>query len=385
MKSMTHAKKLVSVICAFAMVLSLCAVAPKPAKAAGTITPDSATTSTGFAETLTTHTITLAADAQASDITALTLNESGVLMISASAPALASNVRMGLYSDAACTQAIGYDMYLSASSISDAQAYTIPAAGVYYLKAYYSVYSVSSASAATINFQAVAFSGEDKVMTPNTSVVTYTNSQKTVYHQITLDKDSVIYVTGSSFSLTSGTISGITITLYNSNKNEVCPSDYLYEGNSYGSYYVLKKGTYYVGSNDSSLYQLIYTAVNAKKAKAGTSKAKAVTLKKGKQITNALFTGDAANKAQWYKVRLTKKSKIKFITGGYGNNLGYYNLEIIPASKKLIITNSKANITVNETTHKLRTRDKLPAGTYYIKINKPNKNDGVYYSLKVNY
>lgn len=380
MKSMTHVKKLVSVICTFAMILSICAFTPKTASADGVVTPDLALT-TGFSSTM--HSVTLAASQGASDVTTLTLNQSGVLLLTANSVSLTSALCMSLYSDAACTQEVGSYLYLSSTYPTDSREYTIPAAGTYYLKTYYSIFSSTTTAPVTINYTAVAFSGEDKTLEANVPVYTYTNNTSTVYHKVTLEKDGVIIVMGSSFDLSYNTTYGITVSLYDSNKKPIGNSEYLYDGNSYSNYYVLKKGTYYIGCNDSSLYQLIYSSANTKSSKTGTSKAKAVTLKKKKGVSNSMYPGK--NATHWYKVKLTKPGKLKVSTQGLGNNLSYYKLEIIPASKHQTLLGSSTTIDANGQSQGLRSKKKLSAGTYYIKISKPNKSDGIYYSLKATY
>ena len=376
MKSMTHAKKLVSVICTFAMILSICAVTPKTAAADGTVTPDLAITS-GFTDTM--HAVTLAASQGASDVTALTLNQPGVLWITASSTGLTSTVQMSLYSDAACVQEIGSYLYLNSSYPSDSREFTIPAAGTYYLKTYYSSFSSTTTAPVTINYIATAFSGEDKTLDAEVPVITYTNTNDTVYHKITLKKDSVVLVMGMSIDLNySSAYYGITVSLYNAKKQQIGNSTYLYDGNSYSSYYVLKKGTYYVGCSEDSLYQLIYSSLNAKTSKAGASKAKAVTLKKNKKITNAMFTGQKAT--HWYKIKLTKSAKLSVSTSGIGNDSSYYKMEIMPASGTTSIL-----VNADGSSDGLRSNKKLSAGTYYVKISKPNKADGIYYTLKAKY
>lgn len=375
MKSMTHAKKLLSVICTFAMILSICAVTSKTAAADGTVTPDLAVT-TGFTDT--THTVTLAASQGASDVTALTLNQPGVLWITASSTGLTSTVQMSLYSDAACVQEIDSYLYLNSYYPSSSREFTIPAAGTYYLKTYYSSFSSTTTAPVTINYIATAFSGEDKTLDAEVPVYTYTNTNDTVYHKITLKKDSVVLVMGQSIDLNYSTTYGMTVSLYNSKKKQVGNSTYLYDGNSYSSYYVLEKGTYYIGCNESSLYQLIYTSITAKTSKAGASKAKAVTLKKGKKITNAMFTGQKAT--HWYKIKLTKSAKLTVSTSGIGNDSSYYKMEIMPASGTTSIL-----VNADGSSDGLRSNKKLSAGTYYVKITKPNKADGIYYTLKAKY
>lgn len=380
MKSMTHVKKLVSVICTFAMILSICAFTPKTASADGVVTPDLALT-TGFSDTI--HSVTLAAAQGASDVTTLTLNQSGVLCITANSVSLTSAIQMSLYSDAACTQEVGSYLYLSSAYPTDSREYTIPVAGTYYLKTSYSIFSSSTTTPVTINYTAVAFSGEDKTLDAEVPVYTYTNNTNTVYHKITLTKDSAILVGGYSFDLYYDSVYGITVSLYDSNKKQVGNSTYLYDGNSYSNCYVLKKGTYYIGCDESSLYQLMYVSVNTKSSKAGSSKAKAVTLKKGKKVSNTMFPGKKAT--HWYKVKLTKNAKLTVSTEGIGNNSSYYKLEIIPANPKQTLSGSSTTIDANGQTQGLRSKKKLSAGTYYIKISKTNKSDGIYYTLKAKY
>lgn len=388
MKFTKKMKQFISAVCTFAIVLGVCAVQPSTkVKAAGSFTPVVAE-GTNWSSGITTQTVTLPAAADAYDVTALNISCSGVLYVTSLATSLAATAYVDLYSDAACTYSLGYGMTLFTSSLNttDTATFTIPTAGTYYLKVYHKDMYSAKAPNSTVNYQTVMFSGEDKTLKADEAAITYSNdSNRTVYHKIVLKKNSVVAIAGKSMSLTSTSVYGLTVDLYDSKKNVLNSSIYLYDSNDYTNYMVLKKGTYYLGCKESDVYQIAYSAKNTKSSKAGATAKKAGKLKKGKNSFNIMPVGTSDKKAQWYKITLPKSAKLKIVTGGIGNNGSSYKIEVVPASSRVTLLNSSAYIYVNGDAKKYVTKDKMPKGVYYIKVTKSSTDQGLYYYLKVNY
>lgn len=199
-----------------------------------------------------------------------------------------------------------------------------------------------------------------------------TKTDGMVYHKITIPSNGYILVAGTSYNQY-GNLYGLNVEFLNSKRTKLRKStDYLNAENNIVQYYGVKRGTYYLrvrtytSGND---YQLCYqfTKINEK---SGTKKSKAVSLKKKKTVKGLMVAGEKGNKVDWYKIKLTKKTKVRIRLDGA--TCGSIQLQVIPASTKVRLYN--AYINVNQDAKVLSFNKKLSAGTYYIKITRSASN-----------
>lgn len=301
---------------------------------------------------------------------------SGVLHLMASG---SNKTRLRLYADAACRHAVGTEILLTGESEAKQSYIRIARAGTYYLQYSNVLYASSVVRSAAV--YAYGYNGDDKVLSDGKVAITYNqNSAKTVYHKIVLKKPASVLLVGNVMQPTSETqtMGTLTVNLCNSKKQMISGNISL---NSDGIFFALKKGTYYVSLRQKDMALLCYTARTVKE-KSGAKKAKAVKLKKNKQVEGILSAGDAKKKADWYKITLSKKGKIRCDIGNYGpNNI---KVQVVPKNKKIKMKKGISKVPSRKGL-KLTSKSKLPAGTYYIKIFKNKKTASSYYTLKCKY
>lgn len=283
-------------------------------------------------------------------------------------------ITVQLYSDEACTQETGSSRYLSANSLTAQLGTGITKKGEYWLKA--SVYSAID-EPITVDVKAYSYNGENRALTSKQWSGVYTADYKdVVYHKVTIPKNGYMKVEGQREDNY-----GFNIELCNGNKKSINPKKvYLSNSNGFTTYYGVKKGTYYIKvENISNPYKLRYIFASVSD-QAGASKAKAVTIEKGKAKTGLVYITDVKAKADWFKVKLTKKQTLKLtITSKYNDTLCY---QVIPADSKTTLFNDTIRPKLG--TQTISSSDKLPAGTYYIKVTKNYSSDASgYYSIKL--
>ncbi len=180
------------------------------------------------------------------------------------------------------------------------------------------------------------------------------------------------------------------VTLYNSSKKAISSQCWFdtKDKAEYKTVFGVKKGqTYYIKAEYVTGYFGMRCTQTAIKEKSGKNRKKAVLVKKNKTIKGTLAAGE--NKADWYKVKLTKKQVLKIITQGSASGpYGKFELTIYYANGKKYaspatciqgIDSKYTTKTVKLFTNKAI---KLAKGTYYIKISKKDKNSSGYYQLK---
>ena len=205
----------------------------------------------------------------------------------------------------------------------------------------------------------------------------------TYYYKITVPKTGYLTVKGYAYSkYKANTNYSMRMTLCNSKKK---PVDSSYgtgssENRGYKVYYGVKKGTYYLKVTDGAPYKLSYS-FKAVTEKSGSKKSKAVALKKNKAAGGLQIAGESASKADWYKIVLPKKQKVTLTYSTKANNTIWF--KIIPASKNVYLSGS-LEYCMWDQTKTVTTKDKLPAGTYYVQVYKYNGADWMsgYYTLK---
>ncbi len=312
----------------------------------------------------------------AAAILTVKMSHSGVLHLLAAG---SKNTKLRLYADAACKNAIGAEIVLTGEAQVLQRYIPIAKAGTYYLR--YSNVQYASSVVRSAAVYAYGYDGDDKVLSDGKWAVTYTqNSAKTVYHKIVLKKPAFVRFAGSVRQPSSAvqTMGTLKVNLCNSKKKVISGGISL---DADGKFLALKKGTYYISLKQKDMAMLCYTAQYVNE-KSGAKKAKAVKLKKNKQVAGVLTLGEAKKKADWYKITLSKKGKIRCDLANYGPNA--IKIQIIPKNKKVKMKKGTSKVGAQKGL-KLTSKSKLPAGTYYLKIYKNSKTASSYYTLKCKY
>lgn len=337
------------------------------------ITPAEAETLTPNASDYPSYTVTFGAG-QKEFIQEITMDHAGYIYIPMSIMGTDKGISVYLYSDAACTAKLGYSSYLSSSSLTATQKAPIPAAGTYYLQ--FSSYSEMTADV-PITLTPYCYNSDTRKIEAKEDVYSYNDSSNIIYHEIKISKTGYINVTAES----ANNIGSLYVTLFDSKKKALSNSIYLSNTNGNETCFAVKKGTYYIGTkcySDAIHLKYTFTSVSEK---SGSSKKKAVTIKAGKTVKGLIQATDSTKKYDYYKIKLTKKQKVSLICTA--KSCESIKFTVIPASSKLTIWGDSVLIYDNDK-KSWTTQDKLPTGTYYIKVEKINPNSSGYYSIKFN-
>lgn len=153
-------------------------------------------------------------------------------------------------------------------------------------------------------------------------VTGYVPDFQSVYYKIKVPANGTITV--------SRKLGEPSITLCNSKKKSIGDADSYrkLDAKTSKTYIALKKGTYYLKLENDSAYKIRYTFKAIKNCKySNTTQAKAITLNKGSTVNSAV-TMSKKNTIRWFKIKLTKKQKIKVVfkqTADKGTYL-YFNM-----------------------------------------------------------
>lgn len=284
-----------------------------------------------------------------------------------------AGIDITLYSDAACSSKVGYSRYLSTSTLVDTLKTSIPQKGTYYLKFELSSYAKADASVTIIPY---SLSSEEKILKNKEWVGSHYYSYETLIgHKITVTKPGYIKVEGVSPAGYS-----VYVTLCDSKKKALSGQTYLSSSKENSTYFAVKKGTYYINAKSSDDYMVRYSFTAVKDASAST-KAKAVTIAKGKTKSGLILSEDSLKKVDWYKIYISKKQKISFDVSA--NSCDSIKFEVVPASSRVILYGSTFRL-YDSYASTYGTQDTMPAGTYYIKVTKTTKTTSGAYSIKFN-
>lgn len=283
----------------------------------------------------------------------------------------AASIEMGFFSDQNCTVSAGGATTIAAGSTQAVDKYyPVDKAGVYYVRFKWS-YRVPD-NAASIDFAGQAYYGEETALSSIFKPIYVGNAAKKLYHKVVVKKNGVVAICGNEYREVSGGVqaSALNVQLCNAKKKPL-HNAYLNTLNNYTEKYALKKGTYYVAVASSQRYQLKAQSV-AWKDKGGSNKKKAQVIKKGKSADGMVTLTDSTKKADWYKIRLAKRSKMKLKISTACTGVSYnLKVQIIPANRHYKLLNNSSLL--RDGGKKLSSRGKLAAGTYYIKITKMTK------------
>lgn len=297
----------------------------------------------------------------------------GCLNINLIGKIIPDDLKVDLYTDEACTSVIGYSSYLNLHKFQDNLVTKIPSKGIYYLK--FTLDSNAGGDAA-ITITPYSMSSENKTLKNKTWICSYPMSyDDQISHKITISKPGYIKVEAVSLAEVA---SSTTVTLLNSKNTNLSDSVYLSKTGDNTTYFGVKKGTYYINGKSSDIYKLRYSFV-AVTDKGSSTKSKATTILKGKAIKGLVQSTDSIKKADWYKVKLTKKQKLRLNI--YAKSNDSLRFEIIPASKNVILWGSIITL-YDYDGGVYSTKESMPAGTYYIKVTKKAKTSSGYYTIK---
>ncbi len=207
--------------------------------------------------------------------------------------------------------------------------------------------SVSAADTTMKNKKWVSGKGGAYVDTDNDGKIDDFESSGTAYFKIKIPKQGYIIVDVKTSSLPGKNEyddsdydepeeESTAVKLLDSQKRELeSVSNYLEDEKNISVSMAVKKGTYYVAVEGSQKYQIRYTfKAVTKVSKAGTNLKKAVNLKKGATVKNLLFPDEPYYKGQYYKIQLSKKSKITLSFDSKIRGGGFKELDIHFCVKK---------------------------------------------------
>lgn len=314
-------------------------------------------------------------------IVPIRVEKRGVIEIGATVTTgAAASIEMGFFSDQNCTKSAGSSTTIASGStqVID-KTFTVETAATYYVRFKWS--STVPAGAATIKMLAYAYSGTEMTLTSTFQPVFNGDGVNTLYHKLNVKKTGFVAICGNEYreSGTSLMASSLSFKIRNA-KKKALHNGYLSSLNNYTEKYALKKGTYYVAVTSSQRYQLKAES-RAWKDQGGKSKKKAKTIKRGKSANGTVLLTEGTKKADWYKIKLPKKSKMKIkIATACTGTASVMKVQIIPANRHYTLINSSSLVADKGKT--LASRNKLKAGTYYIKVTKLTKSTSGVYRIK---
>ena len=274
-------------------------------------------------------------------------------------------VCFGVFKDAALTQPVDSTMGVNSGADGKVWVFSVPSAGTYYLGVYSSISSSSAAKNYGVAALAAYSKGTDRTLSNGKWTAVGQKDAQTNYFKFKATSTGYIKVSNSD---------RVYVTLCSSKKKALSGEDW----NLYDPVYGVKKGnTYYVKVrtlyNASGMYQLKVTNTGISE-KSGTTKSKAVTIKKGSTKKGTITAG--SSQADWYKFKLTSKKSVKMTIKGATND----QLKIaVYDGKKIVKTSTIYNNTKSIT---LTSVGKWSKGTYHIKVYRGNSKSSGWYSLK---
>ena len=229
-------------------------------------------------------------------------------------------------------------------------------------------------------------------LVPNKATGYIKASTKGEKHTLRMKKDGYVTIAVKSGYEGNAYLSAGYISLYKGSKRISDPRYINYDvaSDNQTRIYALKKGTYqvYVKLNYATVntiegyqpnqYQ-VATILKYASDQGGTKKSKATTLKLKKSKQGIIAQTDPAggynsSKGDWYKFKLTKKTKVRLYLTGYGQARPYlYTSGKISYKYR---NNLNKFVQLKSTT--------LPKGTYYIRLSKLTKDGSFFYKIGLN-
>ncbi len=289
------------------------------------------------------------------------------------------SLKLQIYADASMTDLIGKDYIVnSGSKVVDTRIWYLKKAGTYYLK-----FTYQGEEAKEFAMTAAFLSSADRTLKEGKTAVAYADQEKrAVYYKISVKKKGL-------FSFRAVPEDGVSLLegeflLCDQEKDPVSVKEYVSgskdNNKAVHSYYMVKKGTYYMKAKLNAAYIASFTLEKVKD-QSGKSLAEARKIvRRGKEKTGFLFSDDSVEEEKWYRLRLRKNQNFSIIMNNCIN--GYLNISVCTSSGVPVKTGS---LNVYTGTKILKTSSKWQKGIYYIKISKDKKSpdSSGYFSIQV--
>lgn len=293
----------------------------------------------------------------------------GILELGVGILSAEKSVYYGVFKDAEMTQPVADATdFVLATEGKRSKCFRIPSAGTYYIGVYSSCYGDVVVNQ-LVAVGAMFYNGGDRGISNGQTVVVGQKDAQTHYFSFKAVKTGYLKITGDTNSTT------YKAALCNSSKKALSGDTYFSKNPTYG---VTKGKTYYIRikSNYNSLPGYKFKVDNVGiSEKSGKTQSKAVNIKKGKTVKGTIQAG--SSQADWYKFKLTGKKKVTInVTTGSNDAL-----KIIVYKGKKKVGNGSTTA-YNNATGKLYSTTKWSKGTYYVKVQRANKNSSGYYTLK---
>lgn len=291
----------------------------------------------------------------------------GILSIGALVASGERTVYYGVFKDAEMTQVVAdaVDYVTTSDTEGRRKNFRIPAAGTYYIGVYSTNSSISPVNQ-IVGVEGIFYNGGDRTISNGQMVVVGQKDAQTNYFKYKAIKTGYLRVEGDT--------SSSRVAICNSSKKALSGDTYFRQFPTYG---VTKGKTYYIRiqSGSSSLGYRFKINNAGISEKSGKSRAKAVNVKRGKTVKGTIQAG--SSQADWYKFKLTGKKKVTInLTTGSNDAL-----KVIVYKGGKQVGNGSRTI-YNNATGRLYSTTKWSKGTYYIKVQRANKNSSGYYTLK---
>lgn len=288
----------------------------------------------------------------------------GVLNIAVQLYSGTKSVYYGIFKDENLTQRVDYSVVSSSSPAS--KTISIPNAGTYYI-GIYSLGSGSTEMTQHVRAGAVFCNGDDRTIKNGQTVLVGQKDAQTNYFKIVPSSTGYLTVNNE------GNAGYYDVSLYNSSKKALSGKTWM----SYKPVYGVTKGkTYYIRIDSTSNSKDAYSFSTTNKKiseKSGKSKSKAVNVKKNKTIKGTIQAG--SSQADWYKLKVTSNKKITINTTINTNDK--IKIVVYKGGKQMY-----SRVAPNNTKLKIYSLGKVSKGTYYVKVQRANKNSSGYYTLK---
>lgn len=203
-----------------------------------------------------------------------------------------------------------------------------------------------------------------------------------IYYKFTVKKQGLLIVSGRIYGL--GGQNWLATVLYGPDNLTTLYSDT--SGSSLfrrEAYAALMPGTYFI-KNTSSKKKDFSVRFIPYPEKSGSRKANARKLKRGKPVTGVIGIND--NKKDFYKIVLKKPSKVTLIINTYTETGSGLNINVstkksgrVTVGMYRMLLLGKEKIALNRY---LEGKKKLPAGTYYLAVSKPDYSKGGAYRIR---
>lgn len=216
-------------------------------------------------------------------------------------------------------------------------------------------------------------------------------TDSTMLHRLEVPSDGVVSFTGVEYSSYSNNKYGLSFSLlsssftpinrYGSSSTYVNGTDV--NSSSFSREYALKRGTYFIRVTNTKYYTIrtLFTAANDQ---GGLSKKKAATLKRKAQKSCVFGAGETYDKAEWFKINLTKPRKLTLEVTAHGD--ASYRVTFSgpkPYKKGDVSYVSSGNVmTAKYWIRRGRKKLKLKKGKYYVKIQRRSNDVSGYCTVK---